>query len=841
MNKKLFYLKIIIIALSLVFIGGILEVQAITCNSCVCHADKKCVGNSVYWFDSCDNQQDLFQTCTTGQICQNAQCVNVVCSKNSDCGTDNYLDSPFCQSGSVYQNYKTYTCNNPGTANSSCSNSTAPKLKTTCGANQTCSSGACVNIEACTTNANCGTNGYVDSPICQSGKVYQNYKTYTCNNAGTTCSFCSNSTVLKLKQTCGTNQICSNGACTNITCSTNANCGTNGYVDSPICQSGNVYQNYKTYTCNNPGTASSSCSNSIVSQLKTTCGANQTCSNGTCTDINIVCSSNSQCGTNGYIGDPICQSGNVYQNYKTYTCNNPGTANSSCSNSTVSQLKITCGANQTCSDGICSQQNNLSVSCFATPNPVDSNKQVIFIATPSGGQIVYAYSWSGACSGHSQACYSSFSQLGTQTANITVTSGGQTASANCSVVVNQGCTSNHQQKCVGNSVYWFDSCGAQESLIQSCSYNQTCSNGSCTNNCTYHYSQRCINNNLYWFDSCGSQQGISQYCSDGCQNDACIIQQNISVQTNSVTNNYNNQATLNGYVYGINSNSTNYVWFQWGTSTLYGYETLHQTQSYSGTFNQNIANLSPGATYHFRAVAQNIYGSIVYGSDMTFTTGSTNQTGSLISVNKTAKNISSGNSNWSSSISASPADVLMFMITIQATGNQNINNVTIRDVFPANLIYKNQLVVSGSNNYTGDINSLMSLGTISAGQIITITYQAQIASSQYFSYGTTTLNNSVSINSSESNSNSTSNVAIVVKKTAILGATSISTGLTNNFLIDSFFLPLMIAIIGVWLFKSGAFGFFEKWIDIRKVQHAEYKTQKELKTKIIQIKEADRS
>ncbi|MEK7562130.1 MAG: hypothetical protein AAB509_00415, partial [Patescibacteria group bacterium] len=75
-----------------------------------------------------------------------------------------------------------------------------------------------------------------------------------------------------------------------ITCSTNSECGTSGYVDSPVCQNGDVFQNYRTYTCNNPGTASSSCSNSIALQQKQDCTANQTCSAGSCVNQNITCS-----------------------------------------------------------------------------------------------------------------------------------------------------------------------------------------------------------------------------------------------------------------------------------------------------------------------------------------------------------------------------------------------------------------------------------------------------------------------------------------------------------------------------------------------------------------------
>ncbi len=473
-------------------------------------------------------------------------------------------------------------------------------------------------------------------------------------------------------------------------------------------------------------------------ELVQTCSSNEICQNAQC--LTVVCSANSQCGTNGFVGDPFCQSGNVFQNYKTFTCNNPGAANSVCSDSTAPQLKTTCLSNQTCSNGTCNQQNNLSVFCYASPNSVNINQQVSFVATATGGSGSYFYYWSGACAGSSQSCYNSFSQSGTQTAVINITSGGQNSSATCSVNINQNnnCAQNYQQRCAGNAVYWYDSCGNQGNYIQTCSYNQTCSNGSCSNNCAYHHSKRCVNNNLYWYDSCQNQQDIAQYCQNGCQNNFCQ-----------------------------------------------------------------------------------------------------NQTGGLVTVSKTVRNLSSGNLNWSSSISASPSDVLMFMITITTAGNQNISNITVRDVFPANLIYKNQLAVSGAN-YTGDINSIISLGTISANQTVTITYQAQVASAQHFNYGTTTLNNNVSVNSSNSGSNPLSNVSIVVVRTTTQGATSISTGLTNNFLADSFFLPTLIALIGLWIFKSDIFG-FEKWIDIRKKKHHEYKSQKQLSAKINQIKQTEKN
>jgi len=472
-------------------------------------------------------------------------------------------------------------------------------------------------------------------------------------------------------QQCTGNQTCSNGSCTAVACSSNTQCGTNGLTGSPFCQSNNVYQNYTTYTCNNPGTASSSCSSSNVAQLQTTCSGSQTCSNGSCTAVS--CSSNSQCGTNGLTGSLFCQSNNVYQNYTTYTCNNPGTASSSCTNSVTAQLQTTCSGNQTCSSGSCSNVNN--------------------------------------------------------------------------------CTQNSQERCNGNNLYWYDSCGNQGSLIQYCP--NGCNGNSCGNNntCSYHSYERCLGNNLYWFDSCGTQQDLAQYCQNGCYNNSC-------------GNNYNN-----------------------------------------GTLN----------------------------------------------VNKTVRNITAGNSGFSGSTYANPLDMVLFMITLQASG-QDVQNVFVRDTLPTNLIYANQLVVACTTNtgnynnnynnncnnniynYSGNIVSGINLNTIYAGQMVTITYQAQVANAANFSYGTTTLTNNVSVTSSNTGYTPSTNASVVVTRGAVLGASTVSTGLTNNFWLDSFFLPLIITLIGIWMLRSGMFFGVEKWLDGKKKIRRGYKVQKELSKKIELIK-----
>ncbi len=56
-----------------------------------------------------------------------------------------------------------------------------------------------------------------------------------------------------------------------ISCTQNSDCGTDGYVGSTFCSDDVVMRTYRTYTCNNPGTPSASCSYSDTNIAQETC------------------------------------------------------------------------------------------------------------------------------------------------------------------------------------------------------------------------------------------------------------------------------------------------------------------------------------------------------------------------------------------------------------------------------------------------------------------------------------------------------------------------------------------------------------------------------------------
>lgn len=94
------------------------------------------------------------------------------------------------------------------------------------------------------------------------------------------------------------------------------------------------------------------------------------------------------------------------------------------------------------------------------------------------------------------------------------------------------------------------------------------------------------------------------------------------VSTNPATNLTENHATLN-LTLDNNGGEDCDCGFQWGGTNDYGLTTATESKTTDETYAVNLTNLSPGASYHFRAFARNSSG-IVYGKDRIFVTKSRN-------------------------------------------------------------------------------------------------------------------------------------------------------------------------------------------------------------------------
>jgi len=218
------------------------------------------------------------------------------------------------------------------------------------------------------------------------------------------------------------------------------------------------------------------------------------------------------------------------------------------------------------------------------------------------------------------------------------------------------------------------------------------------------------------------------------------------------------------------------------------------------------------------------------GSNTDTVTASITSAGTL-TVNKWVRNLSDG-TGWSDSVLADPSEVISFSITITAA-NSALDNVIVKDTLPGQIVWRQNSLKLDGNSVSGDIVSGYNIGSLSANQTRTVTFDADIASAASFAFGNTSLTNSVTVSSSNTSNSDTA--TIVVTKKAVAGATSISTGLTNNLFIDSFLLPLAIALFLVWLFKSNIIK-LEQWLDTRKMGYQKYRSTKLLQIKIAKAK-----
>ncbi|MSU60716.1 MAG: hypothetical protein EXS52_02245 [Candidatus Staskawiczbacteria bacterium] len=176
---------------------------------------------------------------------------------------------------------------------------------------------------------------------------------------------------------------------------------------------------------------------------------------------------------------------------------------------------------------------------------------------------------------------------------------------------------------------------------------------------------------------------------------------------------------------------------------------------------------------------------------------------------------------------------------IQSNGSFTINNVIVKEVYPANISNYGNLTLDGVA-IGGDITQGINIGTVFPGQTKTITYQARVAQAQNFSFGTTTILDLVTISSTDSNflPTTVSPVSILVSKSGVLGASTASTGLTNYFWVDSFFLPLALALLGIWLYRSKFIG-VPSWVGSIQLKNKETSAQKELQNKIAMIRKEE--
>ncbi len=111
------------------------------------------------------------------------------------------------------------------------------------------------------------------------------------------------------------------------------------------------------------------------------CAAESQCVYHADCDMSIACYRGSDCGSNGWILNPECSGKDIYQSYRTWTCVNPGTADSRCEAADAWTLKEGCAytcldaqcIDSHCSDGI-KNADETAIDCGGSCEPCGEGK-----------------------------------------------------------------------------------------------------------------------------------------------------------------------------------------------------------------------------------------------------------------------------------------------------------------------------------------------------------------------------------------------------------------------------------------------------------------------------------
>ncbi len=363
------------------------------CQTVACFVNGDCDDGNVNTEDVC-----------VGPGTANATCVNtaITCFVNGDCGVDGLLGNTFCDgSGDVSDTFRSHLCNNAGTGTSFCNFNDNVQLATDCTASEACENGAChtvacfvngdcddgnVNTQddcinpgaanatclntaiACSQESDCGVDGFLGSPFCDGNDdAADTFIDHTCVNPGTNASECQVGGVFQVIDDCTASETCENGACFNVACSQESDCGVDGLLGNTFCDGdGNVSDTFRDHTCNLAGQANSSCSFVDSTQLVTDCANNQVCENAAC--ANVACNLETDCGIDGFLGNPFCDiNGNVSDTFRDHTCLNAGTGSATCQIQDIPTLFQDCNNTQVCENDACTD-----VACF-NDNDCDDN------------------------------------------------------------------------------------------------------------------------------------------------------------------------------------------------------------------------------------------------------------------------------------------------------------------------------------------------------------------------------------------------------------------------------------------------------------------------------------
>jgi hypothetical protein len=204
----------------------------------------------------------------------------------------------------------------------------------------------------------------------------------------------------------------------------------------------------------------------------------------------------------------------------------------------------------------------------------------------------------------------------------------------------------------------------------------------------------------------------------------------------------------------------------------------------------------------------------------------------ILNIRKAVKNLTRGDDVWYNSLKADPGDLLMFRIRVTSEGSDTAYDVKIEEDLPNQITYKGDLEIDGDNESDDITEEDLEIGDIRLGDTKIITFEARVESKSEFDYGRTDLINEARAYNSEDSD--TDDCKIMVDRKGVAGASTISTGITDN-IFGSLVLPFALSLLLVWLLSSKLIN-LDEWAEGKRKMVKSYQTNRALQSKIIKIK-----
>ncbi len=325
------------------------------------------------------------------------------------------------------------------------------------------------------------------------------------------------------------------------------------------------------------------------------------------------------------------------------------------------------------------------------------------------------------------------------------------------------CTPHATQQCYQNNLYWYDSCGNQQELIQY---------GNCGNSGNYNYGSylNCYNSDVYWFNSQGQPQNLYQdcgtnycgsfgayYCSGagifhsrtcyikGCSFNSCQNASYTDVQLVQICG--TNQTCKSGGcvqvqpvqpIYPVQPSYTKHYKKQCSNNNLYWYDSngiiqdLYENCAGDNSCTQNLcqnnqctSNLKcDGSTCPTNSEDYTKYCAGGNNQNQNQNQQPNQNNASALSVSILAAK-GQNQLSWQKIVSAVPNDKIYFLVIVKNGSIAAIADTVLKVNLPSEISDVQDLKTDNANA-SGDLVSGVSLGIISPYSSRTITFSAKV-------------------------------------------------------------------------------------------------------------------